>query len=171
MHGGGFCFARSRAGLPDLTKYPLARNSDGPGAARRQPAPLSHPASIPRRSRVPNPAPNPNRPNHTAPAPEGKHGHTRASMATRPRPAHRPAEAPAQARKRKPNPALARAQLPRTSQRATPCPSMPRPRPPGPPRALPQRCAGTHVQSKSSASAQCPRSRSPSLRHAATHTP
>ena len=29
-------------GLPNLTKYPLARNSDGPGAPRRQPAPLSH---------------------------------------------------------------------------------------------------------------------------------
>ena len=37
--------------------------------------------------------------------------------------------------------------------------------------APPQRCTGTHVQAKSSASVQCPRSRSPGLRHAATHTP
>jgi hypothetical protein len=45
---------------------PSPKISGGPGTARRQPAPLSHPASIPRRSRIPNPAPNPNCPNHTA---------------------------------------------------------------------------------------------------------
>ena len=69
------------------------------------------------------------------------------------------------------NPALARILRPHTSHRAAARPLGPRARPPGPPRALPQRCAGTQLQSKSSASAQCPRARRPSLRHAATHTP
>jgi hypothetical protein len=115
----------------------------------------AHPASIPRRSRIPEPA-------QTPIAQTTQHNPPKASMATRPRPAHRPTETPAQARTRKPNPTLARAQRPRTSHRATPCPSRPRSRLPGPPRAP----ASKHVQAKCSASAQCSRSCGPNSRHA-----
>jgi len=97
-----------------------------------------------------------------------QHNPPTASMAPRPRPAHRPSETPAQARTRKLKPTMARAHRPRTSHRATPCPSRPRPRLHGPPCAP----ASSHARAKSSASAQCSRSRGPNSRHAATtHRP
>ena len=89
-----------RAGPPNLTKYPLARNSDGPGTARRQPAHRSHtrhPFHVDHAS--------PNQP-LTPIDQTTQHNPPKASMATRPRLAYRPTESLAQARARKPNPTL-----------------------------------------------------------------
>jgi hypothetical protein len=178
----------------------LAQITVGPGAARRQPAPISHQFARARahthahthdcalvhahacphaRTRI-----NVRSPWAEFAGDKGKHDHTRETGLTAvtrqilraladvlPPPAsctHTDPPRPREACTCRPNPALVRVLRPHTSHRAGP-------RPPGlraqPPRALPQRCAGTHVQSKSSGSDQCPRSRSPSLLHAAMHTP
>ena len=65
-------FARSRAGLPNLTECPLARYSDGAGRST-QAASISH-TSIPIDHLSPS-QPHPIRTSHTARSHGGRHGH------------------------------------------------------------------------------------------------
>ena len=73
-------FACSRAGLPNLTECPLARNSDR--AERSTQAASNSLTSTPHQSRIPEQVPNPNLPDHTA---ESHEHWRRANMAAQER--------------------------------------------------------------------------------------